>query len=375
MIKNEKLPLLLIGPNTDAVPIHYVCDFEAPDFYLVLLTGRETVICVSSMEKARAQAVEPGAKVLAFHDLFSARKTGFKQADIITRLLQKMDIGSIFVTREFPHGIAQSLLKKNISLHCVMEDIFPGRAVKSAIEIEKIARAQRAAAAAVQYVRDQLIKASVDNGGRLKIGRNVLRSEDLRKAVELMLYEQGFNADKAIIACGAQAADPHEAGHGPLYAGRPIVIDIFPQDRSTGYWGDITRTYIKGKPEPRLLAMYRAVLAAQKIALKGLKPGVKISKLHRAVFESFSGAGFETTVKGDCITGFIHSTGHGVGLEIHEEPRISFRNDERFKAGHVVTLEPGLYYPDTGGVRIEDTVAVCRGGYRTLARLSRDYRV
>jgi Xaa-Pro aminopeptidase len=160
--------------------------------------------------------------------------------------------------------------------------------------------------------------------------------------------------------------EPHERGHGPLRAGQPIVIDIFPRHKVHGYWGDITRTVARGPVLPAVRRMYGAVKAAQQAALRRLKPGVSGVTVHQTVEQVLEERGFKTRVGDGVAEGFIHGTGHGVGLDIHEAPPLG-KSKGRLRAGHVVTVEPGLYYPGLGGVRVEDTVVITRGGWRYLA--------
>jgi Xaa-Pro aminopeptidase len=177
----------------------------------------------------------------------------------------------------------------------------------------------------------------------------------------------GFSAEGTIVAVGPQGARPHDAGSGPIRAGVPIVIDIFPRDKATGYWGDITRTVVRGRASAPIRRLYRDVLAAQELALSMVRPGVEARAVQQAVETFFRAAGHETRLSPpgqEC--GFIHSLGHGVGLDIHEAPGL--RNEPgRLRAGNVITVEPGLYYPGLGGIRIEDTVVVTRSGHKVLA--------
>jgi Xaa-Pro aminopeptidase len=177
-----------------------------------------------------------------------------------------------------------------------------------------------------------------------------------------------------IVAGGPQSADPHERGHGPLRAGQPIVIDIFPQHMETGYWGDITRTVVRGRAPAALRAMYRAVREAQEDALRAVRPGVSGATVHRGVVATFARRGFATGVVDGKQVGFFHGTGHGVGLQVHEAPSLALAH-RRLPRGAVVTVEPGLYYPEIGGVRIEDTVVVTADGCEVLAACSKRLEV
>jgi Xaa-Pro aminopeptidase len=167
-----------------------------------------------------------------------------------------------------------------------------------------------------------------------------------------------MDADDTIIAGGAQACDPHQRGEGPLKTGEFIVCDIFPKSLESGFWGDMTRTFFHGALRPEQRKQYAAVQAAHDAVIAALRAGVSGAAMHKLAADTMRAAGFEDGENADgTARGFIHSTGHGVGLEIHEEPRLS-PSGGVLRAGMVVTVEPGLYYPELGGVRIEDTVAV-----------------
>ena len=185
--------------------------------------------------------------------------------------------------------------------------------------------------------------------------------------IERALLDRGCSAEGTIVAAGPNGARPHDVGSGPLRAGVPIVIDVFPRDKQTGYWGDVTRTVVRGRASEPVRRMYRTVLAAQKLALSMVRPGVESAAVQRAVEDFFRESGFVTRLSPPGREkGFIHSVGHGVGLDIHESPGL--RNEPgTISAGNVLTVEPGLYEPGLGGVRIEDTVAVVPGGYKILA--------
>jgi Xaa-Pro aminopeptidase len=202
----------------------------------------------------------------------------------------------------------------------------------------------------------------------------LLTSERVRRAILRTLLEHDCFAREVIVAGGAQAADPHVQGEGPLRASEAIVLDIFPQHLGHGYWGDLTRTVVKGKPPAELKRMYGAVKAAQMAALRAVRAGVQGASVHGRAVAEFKRRGYETREIKGRAAGFIHGTGHGLGLAIHEAPSVSAA-EGRLRAGNVITVEPGLYYPDAGGVRIEDAVVVTRTGCRLLARCEKRFEV
>lgn len=192
----------------------------------------------------------------------------------------------------------------------------------------------------------------------------------MRRVIETFLIARGAMPAHTIVACGREGADPHNVGRGLIRAGQPIIVDIFPRLLSTGYWGDMTRTYVKGKAPAGIKRLYDTVRAGQDIGLAMVAAGVDSQSIHRSISEYFDRQGYPTkTVRGR-QAGFFHGTGHGVGLEIHEAPRLSTAG-EILQAGQVVTIEPGLYYPGLGGVRIEDMVVVKDGGCDNLTKYRR----
>jgi Xaa-Pro aminopeptidase len=175
-------------------------------------------------------------------------------------------------------------------------------------------------------------------------------------------------ARNTIVAGGRQACDPHEVGYGPLRPNELIIIDVFPRMQKTGYHGDMTRTFLKGKANPAQRSLVKAVRDAQTAAMDSVKAGVKGDAVHAAANAVFEAEGFVTERRKSGFVGFIHSTGHGLGLEVHEAPRVS-KDAPKLKAGHVITIEPGLYYPEIGGCRIEDVVRVTKDGYEKLSNM------
>ena len=173
------------------------------------------------------------------------------------------------------------------------------------------------------------------------------------------------------MAGGLQASDPHQIGHGPLKANELIIVDIFPQIKKSGYYGDMTRTFLKGRASDIQKNLVCAVKEAQKKAISKIKANVDAHTIHAEVTSYFNRKGYKTERKmgDDAFIGFIHSTGHGLGLDVHENPRVSTAKN-KIKINHVITIEPGLYYPDIGSCRIEDVFAVRRDGSEKLSKFN-----
>jgi len=180
------------------------------------------------------------------------------------------------------------------------------------------------------------------------------------------LLRHGCALDETIVACGSDAADPHERGSGPITVGEPVIVDIFPQDKETKYHADMTRTFCRGEPDDTVEKWFELTDEAKEAALAAVEPGVSGEAVHDAACDVYEEAGLPTLRADESAeTGFIHSTGHGVGLDVHELPHVS-PGGEELRPGHVITIEPGLYDPEVGGIRIEDIVVVTEDGYENL---------
>jgi Xaa-Pro aminopeptidase len=212
-----------------------------------------------------------------------------------------------------------------------------------------------------------IAEASVDDGGVLRrTDGEVLTCEFVKQEIEISLLRHDCALDETIVACGEDAADPHDRGSGPIRADEFVIVDIFPKDKATKYHSDMTRTFLKGEPSETQREWYAVTDEARKAALDVVEAGATGDAVNQAVVDVYQGAGYPTIFTDPGTeTGFIHSTGHGVGLDVHEGPAVS-RDGEELQAGHIITIEPGLYDPDVGGVRIEDIVVVTEDGYENL---------
>ena len=339
----------------------------APDPIVYAEMGRHKAMVVSQLEWGRAIDAGKARGI----EVFTPQTLGIDAAQRsspemwIKTLLKRFGVCQLSVPGDFPHGIACALKASRFKVRVLDRPPFPKRRSKRPDEVRNIAQSQRAAVLAMRSACSLIRSADIDAKGQLRIRGKRLKSETVqRRIADVLLDHDSFCAD-TIVSCGRQAANPHERGHGPLLAHTPIVIDIFPQHLKHGYWGDITRTVLRGTAEPKLKQMYAAVKAAHTAALRRVSPGVSCISVHRAAAAVFQKRGFETSRQGDRTVGFIHSTGHGVGLAIHEAPSVG-ASRSRLRIGDVITIEPGLYYPDLGGIRIEDTIVVTEAGGQYL---------
>jgi len=360
--------IVLVGSPNSCPDILYATGFMAPDPIVYVEVGRRKVMVVSQLEWGRAvkTGAQRGLEVLTPHLLQLEGPQRGLLAEWIKAVLTRLHVRRVWVPADFPHGIACDLKKGRFQVEILQQAAFPNRRTKRPDEVRHIRQSQHAAVIAMRSACALIQGSEITAGGALVVRGKPLTSEDVQRRIAAVLLDHDCFCAGTIVACGGQAADPHERGHGPLEAHTPIVIDIFPQHMKHGYWGDITRTVLKGRASAPLKRMYAAVRAAQLAALKRVRAGASCLSVHRAAGEVFQRRGFETRREADRAVGFIHSTGHGVGLAIHEAPSLG-ASRARLRAGDVVTVEPGLYYREFGGIRIEDTVVVTPQGWRYLA--------
>lgn len=300
-------------------------------------------------------------------------------------LMDKEPTTTIEVPSTFPVGMFQLLTKQGVPLVASTEDLFfPQRPIKTLSEVEKLATAQRANEQCFFQAAKVLRESDIARDGTLfwkgaTLTAEILKAEMNKKGIDASLNDFHHVDPGPIVACGAQGAFPHERGSGPLRANELIVIDCFPRHLN-GYWGDLTRTFIKGKPTSWQSDVYNAVLAAQEVALSLIRPGENGKDIHMAVARNIAESGFKTDKAADGTPyGFFHGTGHGVGLDLHEPgPRTLGQANCTLKAGYVTSVEPGLYYPPgthkngTGGCRIEDVVVITESGHQNLTSFPKD---
>lgn len=358
----------LIAAASEISPdILYASGFFCPDPFIYFSVGREKAVVLSTLEYQRGLSqVRKGVTVL--HDqTFSTNKNPHPgKVEQIIAISEKYGVGEWEVPPDFPLKYAKELEAAGIKASVPGNVFFPSRQCKTAREISFIKEAQNATAEAMRMAHDIIAGSDVDKNSNLVFDGKILTSERLRSEIEIFLKLKGFTASRTICACGPQAAEPHNTGHGPLKAGQVIIADIFPRSDVNGYWGDMTRTFFKGKAPAKIKRAFEAVFEAKEKSRAMLKAGAKAASVHKKAFEILEKRGFPTGSRNGVNFGFIHGLGHGVGLEVHEAPRVSPLNSGLLEKGNVVSVEPGLYYPDWGGIRIEDLVLIEENGHKPL---------
>ncbi len=351
----------------------YASGVMTPDPFLWYQVGNQTGIIISPLEFGRAQKSAAEDVLVLSTELVKDEwqlETPVRKPELLIQALsERMNVKSWNVPENFPLGLATRVQELGIQLRPITS-FFPERQVKNKAEIEKIREGVHLAERGMERAIQIIGACHVTHEGILEWKGHLLTSEMLAGEIDAEIIRNGGTATGTIAASGPQSADPHEAGHGPIRAEQPIVIDIFPRVNRTGYFGDLTRTVLKGKAPQHVKKAFAAVYDAQQAAIQKVQAGVPCTEIHRLVQECFDSNGFETSLKASPPFGFIHSTGHGLGLEVHELPRVGDKAEDVLTKGNVVTIEPGLYYPEWGGIRLEDVVAVTDDGCENLTSAS-----
>ncbi len=352
---------LIVADSEKNADMLYATGFRAPDPFIYFAMGEKKGIIVSVLEYDRAITErKPDINVFRYEDFIKHGRRGM--GNVLRILAASLKIKAFLVPGDFPLLLADYLRKHGLDVKPAASGFFPEREFKSETEILYLRDAQRITAEAMRRAENILREAKFDAKGGLAWQGLPLTSEILRAEINLELVRHGAFAASTIVAGGKQGAEPHNEGSGPLLAGSPIVIDIFPRVAATGYCGDMTRTFVKGKAQDIAQKAYDAVLKARESCKKMIKTGVNPISVHEHAVSILEKRGFKTGRQPDGRSyGFFHGLGHGLGLEVHEAPRMNLRNPEPFKGGEIVTVEPGVYYPEWGGIRLEDVVVVRSG--------------
>ena len=368
--------LLIVADSERCADMLYAVRLFVPDpFVFLRLRGRDLIV-LSDLEIDRARAQAPHCRAVSHTQcLKQLRQSGVKQpgtAHVIRQILKSKGLKKILVPHQFPLGLANELRRLKVKVKVKPGHFFPERAVKSAEEIKKISAALMMAEVGLAEGIQAIKSSKIGRQRRLLYHHVPLTAEKLRAIINTAIIQAGGLAANTIVAAGHQGCDPHERGHGPLRAREPIILDVFPRSQLTGYFGDITRTVVKGRASEGLRKLYHTVERAQEIGFENMKHQARAAEVHQKIQDFFVREGYKTGKVNGRIQGFFHGTGHGVGLEVHESPRIGSTSTDTLHAGHVVTVEPGLYYPELGGgVRLEDLALVTARGARNLTKFEK----
>jgi Xaa-Pro aminopeptidase len=376
-VSQPELATLFIAASEHDSNLYYATRFMAPDPFIYLEIKGERVMVMSDLEMDRARTQASVDRVLSYSDIEQkAKKQGIKDptaVDIVHVVLKESKIRRLSVPANFPIIHAARLQERGYSLKPKRDPFYEQRVVKTAEEVRHIEDAQRATEEAVAAAHAMLRRTEIKDG-QLWLDGALVTSEWIKKLINVKLMERDCIAQHTIVAGGEQACDPHNEGSGPLPAHRSIIFDVFPRSATSRYFADMSRTVIQGKVSPELKRLYGVVKDAQEEAIDKIRDGADGMKIHQGICTRFEKAGYKTGLVNGRMQGYFHGTGHGVGLDIHEAPRIS-RTGSLLQEGHVVTVEPGLYYPGLAAVRIEDMVLVTKDGCRNLTNFPKVFEL
>jgi Xaa-Pro aminopeptidase len=368
MPKNS-IPRLIYAASESSADMLYATRFFVPDPFLYLEQNGKKSIVLSDLEIDRGRREAKVDEVISLSLIQRPLEKRLKKKptieQTIERFLRQRRVRRAEVPSDFPFGLARALNVSGIKLEPVSGLFDSQREFKREEEIKQLQHAIALTEAGLERAYEVLRATEIKPGRKLFWAGKRLTSELLRAEIDCAILRVGGTPLNTIVAGGAQACDPHNRGSGPLVANSLIILDLFPRAADTGYYGDITRTVLRGKANEAQKRLWHTVLEGQKYALQKIRPGVSGQELQKEVTELFTHRGYPTEVRDGRWTGFFHGLGHGLGLEIHESPRIAAT---KFKKGQVFTVEPGLYLPNVGGVRHEDDGVVTENGFRILSK-------
>ena len=356
MKKDEAILLLASGESS--ADIRYATGLNTPDNFIAFVINGQSYAILSPLEYDRARKSDNKTCLVLRDSDFN----GPDKLEVIKTVADKFDLNQFTVPADFPLLWADRLRENGFRVIPAANAIFPQREFKTSREAELIREAEKAACSALCRAVEIIGESSIGKHREIIWQNAPLTSEILRGEIDCQLIRCGMFPTGTICAGGSQSAQPHNAGSGILYAYTPIVMDIFPKSMDSGYWGDLTRTVVKGKAPDIVKKAHTAVCEAKYAAISEIAVGKSPADLHTLAERILASHGFTTGVGDSGDYGFFHSLGHGVGLEIHEEPRISYRNTSPLQGGEIITIEPGLYYPEWGGIRQEDLLYISSGG-------------
>jgi Xaa-Pro aminopeptidase len=361
--------LLLVAPSEGDSNMLYAVGFFVPDPFIFFQHKKKKYAVMSDLEVDRAKRQATVDQVLSLSDYQrKLRKLGNPHPtmiDILELLFRERGIRSLTVPANFSALLADQLRSKGFNVAVKRDPFFPEREIKRSQEVKHIAESLRVARLGLDAGIRMLKRTKAGSDGYLYFNGSKLTSETLKTAVNTTIMAQGWLPSHTIISSGNQCVDPHHEGSGPIKANTSIVFDIFPRSQKNGYFGDLSRTVVRGRASDKLKKIYATVQAGQKIGFDLIRDGINGKEVHQKILDLFAREGFPTGQINGRMQGFFHGTGHGLGLDIHEAPRIA-PVDATLKTGHVVTVEPGLYYLGVGGVRLEDVVLVTDKGNKNL---------
>jgi Xaa-Pro aminopeptidase len=366
--------VLIYADSFRSADMRHAVPLGVPDPFLYAEQNGSRHVFTSSMEATRLRE-------LGLFDVHADEELGYDElmdsgldvreveAQLALRAVASIGVKQASVPGNFPVWLADRLRANGVELD-VDQDLFDDRRrAKTEAQVAGIRRAQRAAEAAMDACRE-LLRRSEIHGDELLLDGEQLTVERVKSDMNAAFAAHDTTADEYIVAPGAQGAVGHDMGSGPIRPSTPLVVDIFPRDNAAAVYTDMTRTFVVGEVPDGVREWHRLCKEALDRAIADTRAGADCRALFDGTCELFEAAGEptqRTKQPGETLSdGFFHGLGHGVGLEVHEEPSLGRAAAKKLVAGDVVTIEPGLYRAGYGGVRLEDIVLVTENGAEVL---------
>jgi Xaa-Pro aminopeptidase len=362
----QKSGRIIIDSSTTNSDLLYKVGVVIPDPFIYFQINDTEGVIVKCLEYSRVKKfAKKNIKVFSPEEIIGSSEPA-QNKDVLKSLIEKYNVNYFDVAENFPVAYADYIRGLGVTLKVVEGCFFPEREIKDELEISYIREAAKVVENCMRRAENIIRESSVNNEDFLVWNDEILTSEILHKEINLEVVKHAAVAQDTIAASGKDSSQPHNVGSGPVKAGVPIVVDIFPRMNKTGYWGDMTRTFVKGEASEVVKKAYEAVKIAKNETEKIIKSGGDPAAVHNLAVDILDKHGFKTGNKDGEFYGFFHSLGHGVGLDIHEPPLVGARALKPFLLNSVVTVEPGVYYEEWGGVRLEDMVIIKEDGIEVM---------
>lgn len=349
--------------------LYYATKFAAPDPFIFLENKGKKYLVLSDLEIDRGKREAEVDKVLSLAQYVKRaekKNKKFTIIDVLYEIFSEQRVKKLLVPQNTPFNLVDGLRRRGYRVEAGPTPFYPERFSKTSEERKIIEKMQGIIFQAMRMAEETLAKSRI-KGNRLIYRGNPLTSEMLRRMINVFFLEHDCVASDTIVACMPHSIDPHDMGSGFLKPHQSIIVDMYPKSLKTLYYGDATRTFCKGRAPDALKKLYATVKEGQALGLKMVRAGINGKKIHESILKFFADRGYKTGEMNGRKQGFIHSTGHSIGLEIHEEPGRIGPRDFILKKGYIMSVEPGLYYASIGGVRIEDLAYVTNRGCEILA--------
>jgi Xaa-Pro aminopeptidase len=372
--------LLIYGDTERSAALRHEVPIVVGDPFLFAEVGGRTILLTSTLERERMGAARPDAELiditdLGFHELLRGGQTRDEIfLELVSRAVAQIGVREAIVDPQFPVAVADRLRADGVVLTPDHAAVALRRRVKSPAELAGIRLAQRAAEAGMAAAAAVLREAQPDGDALVRDGAP-LTAEDVRDALRVACAEHGAPAPSDVIVASVWQGFGHEPGSGPLPAHLPIQIDLWPRDESSGCWADMTRTFVVGEVTDAVRAQEALVAEAFGTVREAVRPGITGRELHAMTCDIFEAAGHRTQRTGpgdDASEGFQFALGHGIGLDLHEDPGMGQLGRSPLIAGDVIAIEPGLWDGEIGGVRYEDLLLVTDDGCEVLTQYPYD---